>query len=130
VAWICSGILFIAEVKSTTLDNEEHQLRLGRGQLLTYRCQLGRQTSSPVKGILVPENSPSDPEWSALCESLGISLVPGRQIPDLLPSLASSLKARMESVDRAPRDKPNRHGPKPADESVQGRDCGRRMGAL
>jgi hypothetical protein len=127
VAWTCSGILFVAEVKSTTRDNEEHQLRLGLGQLLRYRWQLGRQTSFPVKGILVPESGPSDPEWSALCESLGISLVPGRQIPDLLPSLVSS-KARMHSVDRALRDKPNRHypnGPKPADEGVKGRRSAR-----
>lgn len=87
VAWICSGILFVAEVKSTTRDNEEHQLRLGLGQLLRYRWQLGRQAPFPVKGILVPENDPSDPEWSALCESLGITLLPGPPLPNRLPSL-------------------------------------------
>lgn len=51
---------FVAEVKSLTEANEEHQLRLGLGQVLRYRhALLGR--FHPVRPVLVVEREPCDP---------------------------------------------------------------------
>ena len=37
LAWQKDRTVFVAEVKSITAENEEHQLRLGLGQVLQYR---------------------------------------------------------------------------------------------
>jgi hypothetical protein len=62
-----------AEVKSTTAKNEEHQLRFGLGQLLRYRHALST-SGATVHATLYVERQPADPEWSKLCQSLGITL--------------------------------------------------------
>ena len=74
LAWRQGGVLYVAEVKSLTRENEEHQLRLGLGQLLYY-CHLLRKRGEQVIPVLVPELQPRDPEWTELCTMLDICLV-------------------------------------------------------
>ena len=74
VAWWCATRLFVAEVKSITDANEEHQLRLGLGQLLRYRHALAER-GHDVIAVLVSEREPSDPSWGSLCRTLGVVLV-------------------------------------------------------
>jgi hypothetical protein len=73
LAWWNGGALYVAEIKSITKENEEHQLRLGLGQLLRY-CQLLRKRVQVIVPVLVPELKPRDPEWSELCKELNIRL--------------------------------------------------------
>lgn len=73
LAWVIEGVLFIAEVKSLTKENEEHQLRYGLGQLLRY-CDLLSQRAGRIVPLLVPEHEPSDHRWNRLCESRGFIL--------------------------------------------------------
>jgi hypothetical protein len=74
LAWWQGKILYVAEVKSTTRENEEHQLRLGLGQLLRY-CHILRKRVEHVVPVLAPELKPRDPEWGQLCRKLNIRLV-------------------------------------------------------
>lgn len=74
LAWQVNGVVFVAEVKSTTPVNEEKQLRLGIGQVLRYRQQLEAR-GFEVVAVLVPEVKPTSPGWEELCSSLGIRLV-------------------------------------------------------
>ena len=74
LAWWKGKILYVAEVKSLTRENEERQLRLGLGQLLRYSYLL-RKRAEPVVPVLVPELKPRDPEWSQLCKALNVKLV-------------------------------------------------------
>jgi hypothetical protein len=73
LAWAIEGILFVAEIKSLTKENEEHQLRYGLGQLLRY-CDLLSQQVRCIVPVLVPEREPSDPRWDRLCRSRGFRL--------------------------------------------------------
>jgi hypothetical protein len=73
LAWTHEGTVWVGEVKSTTPENEERQLRLGLGQLLRYRQQLSLLSGS-VKAALIVERRPLDPNWIALCDSLGVSI--------------------------------------------------------
>jgi hypothetical protein len=73
LAWEHDDTLFIAEVKSTTDENEERQLRLGLGQVLRYRQALSA-TGRKVVAVLVPERKPTDASWSNLCGDLGVIL--------------------------------------------------------
>ena len=73
LGWIVDGRIFVAEIKSLTKNNEERQLRLGLGQVLRYRHLL-RKRDSNAAAALVTEFEPSDPDWKALCDSLGIGL--------------------------------------------------------
>jgi hypothetical protein len=73
LAWWQGEVLYIAEIKSTTKENEEHQLRLGLGQLLRY-SHLLRERAAHVRPVLVPELQPSDHEWIQLCDALNIRL--------------------------------------------------------
>lgn len=70
LAWVIEDVLFVAEVKSLTEENEEHQLRYGLGQLLRY-CDLLSQQAERIVPVLVPEREPSDPRWDRLCRSRG-----------------------------------------------------------
>jgi hypothetical protein len=76
LAWEGEDKLFVAEVKSTTTENEERQLRLGLGQVLRYRNVLARRGRT-VTAVLVPERSPQDSSWQALCDELGVVLAAG-----------------------------------------------------
>jgi hypothetical protein len=74
LAWWKGDILYVAEVKSLTRENEERQLRLGLGQLLRY-SHLLRKRAEHVIPVLVPELKPRDPEWGQLCKALNVKLV-------------------------------------------------------
>jgi hypothetical protein len=72
LAWMVGDTAFVAEVKSTTDDNMDHQLRLGLGQVLWYWHKL-YGNHARVVAVLVPEKRPDDDkEWLELCEKLGV----------------------------------------------------------
>jgi hypothetical protein len=75
LAWRKDGTVFVAEVKSITADNEEHQLRVGLGQVLRYRQRLSALGHDRVVAVLVPECPPRDPSWCELCQELGVVLL-------------------------------------------------------
>jgi hypothetical protein len=75
LAWQKDGTVFVAEVKSTTADNEENQLRAGLGQVLRYRQHLSALGHDRVVAVLVPERQPRDPSWRVLCQDLGVVLL-------------------------------------------------------
>jgi hypothetical protein len=75
LAWQKNGTVFVAEVKSITTENEEHQLRLGLGQVLRYRQRLAGLGHDRVVAVLVPERQPRDPSWRELCQDLGVVLL-------------------------------------------------------
>ena len=75
LAWEKDGIIFVAEVKSVTPENEEHQLRLGLGQVLRYRQRLSELGHDRVVAVLVPERQPHDPSWRKACEEVGVILL-------------------------------------------------------
>ena len=75
LAWQKDGTVFVAEVKSITADNEEHQLRVGLGQVLRYRQRLSALGHDRVVAVLVPERQPRDPSWRELCQDLGVVLL-------------------------------------------------------
>ena len=65
----------MAEVKSITAENEEHQPRLGLGQVLRYRQRLSALGHDRVVAVLVPERQPRDPSWRELCQEFGVVLL-------------------------------------------------------
>jgi hypothetical protein len=73
VGWIAADAAWIAEVKSLTLANEERQLRLGLGQVLSYAhlVDWGFETNHPVLAV---EREPSSEYWPDLCDSHGVAL--------------------------------------------------------
>jgi hypothetical protein len=75
LAWRKDGTVFVAEIKSITADNEEHQLRVGLGQVLRYRQRLLALGHDRVVAVLVPERQPCDPSWRELCQELGVVLL-------------------------------------------------------
>lgn len=75
LGWTLNDRLWIAEVKSITVSNEETQLRLGLGQVLRYRHELASKMGQKVVAVLVAEREPTDASWLALCESLAVILV-------------------------------------------------------
>jgi hypothetical protein len=75
LAWQKDGTVFVAEVKSITAENEEHQLRVGLGQVLRYRQRLSALGHDRVVAVLVPERPPRDPTWRELCQELGVVLL-------------------------------------------------------
>jgi hypothetical protein len=80
LAWQKNGTLFVAEVKSITAENEEHQLRLGLGQVLRYRQRLAELGHGRVVAVLVPERQPRDQFWSELCQEFGVVLLCGDEL--------------------------------------------------
>lgn len=89
IGWEENGVLVVVEVKSVNAENAEKQLRLGLGQLLSYRFFLeeARRETRCAIAISAP---PHDPRWSELCESCGIGLI---WKPDLEPMLTAWLDA-------------------------------------
>jgi hypothetical protein len=73
LAWMSGETVFVAEVKSTTPENEEHQLRLGLGQVLWYRHRLARG-GRRVVAVLVPERKPKERDWLELCQTLEVHI--------------------------------------------------------
>ncbi len=97
LAWRKGDILYVAEVKSLTRENEERQLRLGLGQLLRY-SHLLRKRAEHVIPVLVPELKPRDPEWGQLCKALNVQLVFPPDFEGLIDETIES------SADRQPAD--------------------------
>lgn len=81
-AWVEGDVAFIAEVKSLTDDNEEKQLRLGLGQLLSYLYRL-EWAVGEVQGVLAVEREPTAPYWLGLCATHNVILT----WPDGFPGL-------------------------------------------
>jgi predicted RNA-binding protein with PUA-like domain len=75
LAWSNGSTVWVAEVKSLTIKNEEKQLRLGLGQILRYAHLLARLHSMTVRPILVAERKPSSADWSGLCASHNVQLL-------------------------------------------------------
>jgi hypothetical protein len=75
LAWQKDGTVFVAEVKSITAENEEHQLRVGLGQVLRYRQRLSALGHDRVVAVLVPERQPRDSSWRELCRECGVVLL-------------------------------------------------------
>lgn len=67
IAWLQDGVAYIAEVKSLTDDNEERQLRLGLGQVLSYVHLLDWPQAQAVRGVLAVERKPKAQYWTTLC---------------------------------------------------------------
>ncbi len=73
LAWLSADVINVAEVKSTTDENREMQLRLGLGQVLRYRQSLSNR-GRKVKAWLVAESVVADPSWSTTCSDVGVRL--------------------------------------------------------
>jgi hypothetical protein len=73
IAWTQDGEVFVGEIKSLTIKNEEQQLRLGLGQVLRYRNLLSG--SGHVRAVLAVEREPTDGGWDTLCRDLDVLLV-------------------------------------------------------
>jgi len=67
IAWMQDGVAFITEVKSLTDVNEEWQLRLGLGQVLSYVHLLNWPTAHAVRAVLAVERRPTAYYWTTLC---------------------------------------------------------------
>ena len=63
----------VAEVKSTTPQNEERQLRLAVGQVVRYRQQL-TGPEREIQAVIAAERRPSDESWIDLCNEQGVVL--------------------------------------------------------
>ena len=87
VGWIAANVAWIAEVKSLTPYNEERQLRLGLGQVLSYAhlVDWGLKDNHPVLAV---EREPSSDYWPGLCQSHGVALSWPEVFGELLDSCA------------------------------------------
>jgi hypothetical protein len=95
IAWVWDGALFVAEVKSISTDNEEHQLWLGLGQLLRYVHWLTHlHSGSVVRGVLVPERSPANDAWFDVCRTAAVALLPAPALPAGLIGLMRTVTMR------------------------------------
>jgi hypothetical protein len=74
IAWTWRRRVFVGEVKSLTLANEERQIRLGLGQILDYQELMTSQRPG-VRAVLAIERQPRDDRWMRLCERHGVILV-------------------------------------------------------
>jgi hypothetical protein len=86
LAWETPTAIFVAEVKSLTLANAEHQLRLGLGQVLRYWHAMAIYDKSVIP-ILAVEQKPGDSSWLGLCERLGVQLVWPESMPEAIAKL-------------------------------------------
>lgn len=74
VAWQRGDTAFVAEVKSVTEENEERQLRLGLGQVLSYAHLLDWHGVESVQPVLAVERRPAAEYWEALCKKHDVIL--------------------------------------------------------
>lgn len=84
VAWASRGTLHICEVKSLTDENQESQLRLGLGQLLSYlsRTEIEHWTDiTEVHGVLAVEREPARLDWVEICAEHGVTLTWPERFP-------------------------------------------------
>jgi hypothetical protein len=66
--------VWVAEVKSTTEQNEERQMRLAIGQVIRYRQKLSKE-GRDTRAMIATENAPFDESWIDLCGREGVALV-------------------------------------------------------
>jgi len=93
IGWTRGAARFVAEVKSLTENNEEHQLRLGLGQVLRYQhALLGR--FHPVHAVLVVEREPGDSAWKKLSRSHEVRLLWPPDFVGLLEDLSPPNRVR------------------------------------
>lgn len=72
---ILDSRLIVCEVKSTSVANEEKQLRLGLGQVLRYQDRLRRlYPETEILAVLAVESPPTDPAWCDLTLAVGVTL--------------------------------------------------------
>ena len=76
VAWRKDNSVFVVEVKSVTKENEERQLRLGLGQVLSYAFLLNWHRVDKVHAVLALKRKPSENYcyWEELCRQHGVIL--------------------------------------------------------
>jgi hypothetical protein len=74
IAWDDGETVWVAEVKSLTLANEEKQLRGALGQVLRY-ADLLQIAGKPVKAAIATECQPSDERWLGTCTNNNVVLV-------------------------------------------------------
>jgi len=67
LAWKQDRVAFVVEVKSLTDANEERQLRLGLGQVLSYVHLLAWPDVDEVRAMLAVERKPVAEYWTTLC---------------------------------------------------------------
>lgn len=94
VAWAADHVLYICEVKSTTNANEESQLRLGLGQLLSYLHRTNIEHWPDVqamRGVLAIESAPAHnrSDWVDICAASGIRLAWPDRFPDLFEGVGT-----------------------------------------
>jgi hypothetical protein len=87
LAWETPTAIFVAEVKSLTPANAEHQLRLGLGQVLRYWHAMANYDKSVIP-ILAVEQKPDDSSWLSLCERLRVHLVWPESMPEAIARLS------------------------------------------
>ena len=70
------GVQWVAEVKSLTIKNETHQLRLGVGQVIEFRSRVRSLfPGETVMAALVVEREPSDVDlWTSVCQETDLRL--------------------------------------------------------
>jgi hypothetical protein len=105
LAWETETTIFVAEVKSLTLTNEERQLRLGLGQVLRYWHALSSRPK-PVIAVLAVEERPADESWLGLADRLGIWLLWPERMP---AAIANAVKVKQHPA-RRPQPEESRDG--------------------
>lgn len=88
IAWRFGAKHFLAEVKSTTVDNFEKQLRLGLGQILSYSSLILEENEAEIAPILVVEKI-LDESWYATCSNVSATLVAEKDIAKFIQSIFS-----------------------------------------
>ena len=83
VAWQIGDSAFVAEVKSLTEENEDRQLRLGLGQVLSYAFLLDWPGANDVQPVLAVERPPTSEYWGGLCKEYGVILTWPDEFKDL-----------------------------------------------
>ncbi len=83
VAWQIGDSAFVAEVKSLTEENEDRQLRLGLGQVLSYAFLLDWPGANDVQPVLAVERPPTNEYWGGLCKEHGVILTWPDEFKDL-----------------------------------------------
>ena len=73
VGWWVDDVFWVAEVKSLSVENEAHQIRLGLGQVLDYVHQLAG-FGLAIRAALVVEEEPAGGRWADLCAAHGVVL--------------------------------------------------------
>lgn len=87
VGWMVADTAWIAEVKSLTESNEDRQLRLGLGQVLSYAFLIDWGAAS-YRPILAVEREPTAPYWLDLCASHGVTLTWPETFDEMLDDCA------------------------------------------